>query len=69
MIALDQPHHVDEVRDDARVIRHDAHAIAGLERREAVDADRRVLLGEAFDRQPFASSTAPNPGILVMPRA
>ena len=43
-VALDQPHHVDQVRDDARMIRHDADAIARLEARATGDAHGGVLL-------------------------
>src|SRR5207302_5903761 len=45
IVALDDPDDLHQIRDDAGVIRENAHAIAGLEPRRAADSYRRVLLG------------------------
>src|SRR5262245_45051029 len=50
-IAVDQPHRIDQVRNDARVVRDDADAVARFERGRAGDTHGGVLLGQPFDRQ------------------
>src|SRR5258706_9294431 len=49
--AFDEPHFVDEIRHDARVVRQHADAIAGLERGRAAHAHCRMLFRQPFDRQ------------------
>src|SRR5438067_4583198 len=50
-VAVHELHGIHEVRHRARVVRYDAHAIAGLERRAAVHAHRGVLPRQPLDRQ------------------
>src|SRR5690349_9235320 len=53
-IAVDDPDRVDEIRDDARMVGNDAHQRSGRQGATAGRAaDRRVLLREPFDHQPF----------------
>src|SRR5262245_42185847 len=48
-VAFDEPDRVDQVRDRARVVRHDADAIARLEIRGADHAYGCVLLRQPLD--------------------
>src|SRR5262249_53100553 len=56
-VVVDQPDHVDEIRDGARMVRHDADAIARREARVAGNAYGRVLFGEAFDQKRLVERT------------
>jgi len=50
-VAVDEAHRVDEIRDDARMIRDDVDAIAGLECGAAGHAHRGMFFREALDQQ------------------
>src|SRR6266536_8295 len=50
-IAFDEPHDIHQIRDDARVVRHDADTSAGDQMRAARNPYRGVLFGQPLDGQ------------------